>query len=141
MTERTFTSYSFQQFLNEHKLMASRCQECGGVFLPPRPLCPSCYSEAMEWAELSGEGRLAAFTAVHIGSSTMIAAGYDRSKPYLAGVVQLPEGPAISAQIIGFDAVRPEQVNIGAPLRVAFIDRGTDEERRAYLAFEASNGR
>jgi len=142
MTEqRTFTSHSFQQYLNEHKLMASRCTECGGVFLPPRPLCPSCYSESMEWAELSGKGKLAAYTAVYVGSSAMIAAGHDRTNPYLSGVVRLPEGPAISAQIVGVDATHPEQVSIGVPVQVTFIERGEGEAKRAYLAFEAGNGR
>ena len=34
----------------------------------------------------------------------MIAEGYGRDNPYLAGVVELDEGVKISAQILGADA-------------------------------------
>ena len=137
MNDKPFTEYSFQQFLQEHKLMGSRCEACGGTFVPPRPICPACHGEAMEWVEMSGEGKLAAFTAVYIGPTAMIEAGYDRTKPYLTGVVQLEEGPMISAQILGLDAARPDVSAIGTPLTASFIERGEAEEKRAFLAFEA----
>jgi hypothetical protein len=77
------------------------------VYVPPRPMDPETFSPAMEWVELSGEGTLAAFTAVFIGPTAMVQAGYDRNKPYMSGVVQLAEGPMISAQILGLDAAHP----------------------------------
>jgi uncharacterized OB-fold protein len=135
--DKAFTEHSFQTFLREEKLMASRCETCGELFVPPRPLCPSCHGEAMEWVELSGKGTLAAFTAVHIGPTAMIAAGYDRKNPYLAGIVQLAEGPKISAQILGLDATQPDVNDIGTPLTVTFIPRGEGEEARTFLAFTA----
>jgi uncharacterized OB-fold protein len=100
-------------------------------------MCPTCYGEEMEWAEMSGEGKLLAFTTVHIAPTAMIEADYDRNNPYCAGIVQLAEGPAISAQILGVDPTRPQEIEIGGPLRVAFVRRGEGEETRTYLAFEA----
>ncbi len=93
----------------------------------------------MEWVELSGRGKLAAFTSVYIGTSAMIDAGYDRSNPYIAGIVELEEGPRISAQIVGVDSLRPEIEWIGRPVRASFIERGEGDKRRAYLAFEFSS--
>ena len=133
--ERPFTHNAFQQYLNEHKLMGSRSRETGEIYLPPRTLDPATYSDQMEWIELSGEGRLAAYTAVHIGPTAMIEAGYDRKNPYVSGVVELDEGPKISAQIIGVDAMDPAAIAIGSPLRATFIDRGEGEERQTFLAF------
>jgi hypothetical protein len=133
---RPFTEYSFQQFLREHKLMGSHCVACGGTFVPPRPICPACQGEVMEWVEMSGEGKLAAFTAVSIGPNAMTAAGYDRNNPYLTGIVKLEEGPMISAQILGLDAAQPDLGYIGTPLTVTFIERGEEEEKRTFLAFE-----
>jgi uncharacterized OB-fold protein len=54
--------------------------------------------------------------------------------------VQLEEGPSISAQILGVDATRPEEIAIGTPLQVAFVQRaeGPDGKERTYLAFEKS---
>ena len=132
---KPFTEYSFQQFLQEHKLMGSQCAACGETFVPPRPVCPKCHGEAMEWVEMSGEGKLAAFTAVYIGPTAMIEAGYDRTKPYLTGVVQLAEGPMISAQILGIDAAQPQISAIGTSLTACFIERGEADLQKSYLAF------
>jgi uncharacterized OB-fold protein len=136
MSEQPFTGTAFRGFLREGKLMGSRCTSCGALHLPPRGLCPACYGEDLQWTELSGRGTLKAFTSIHIGPSAMIAAGYSRQNPYCTGIVQLEEGPAISAQIVGVDATRPDQIVIGTPLRALVITRGEGEEARAFLAFE-----
>lgn len=134
--DRPFTAASFQAYMNEGKLMGSRNRETGEIFVPPRPIDPATQGEDMEWIELSGRGTLAAFTSVYIGTSAMIDAGYDRSKPYVAGIVQLEEGPRISAQIAGVDATQPDLAWIGRAVRATFIERGEGNERRAYLGFE-----
>jgi uncharacterized OB-fold protein len=134
--DRGLTTAAFYKFLDEHKLMGSRCRSCGRLYLPPRPLCPECHSEEMEWAEMSGRGRLLAFTTVYVAPTAMLAAGYGRENPYCVGLVRLEEGPTISAQILGLDPKRPEEIEIGIPLRVAFLERGEGEARRTYLAFQ-----
>jgi uncharacterized protein len=140
MYDRAFTEESFQLFLSEGKLMGSRSMETGEVFVPPRPMCPRTFNMDMEWIELSGKGQLAAYTAVYIGPTAMIDAGYDRSNPYCTGIVRLEEGPSISAQILGVDASQPQTIAIGTPLKVTFIERRLDEDNsRFYLAFTAEN--
>jgi uncharacterized OB-fold protein len=138
MGDREFTASSFYQFLGERKLMGSQCQSCGTLHVPPRAICPDCYGADMEWVEMSGEGELVAFTTIHIAPTAMIEAGYDRKNPYCTGIVQLAEGPAVSAQILGVDPTKPQEIEIGTPLRVAFIQRGEGEQARTYLAFERS---
>jgi uncharacterized OB-fold protein len=136
MSERSITGEAFYEYLGEHKLMGSRCQSCGRLHLPPRPLCPECYSSDVDWEELGGRGELVAFTTVHIAPTVMVEAGYGRKNPYCTGIVQLEEGPAISAQIMGVDPAKPEQIDIGMPVQVAFVQRGEGEGQRTYLAFE-----
>ena len=136
ITERPFTQASYQAYLNEGRLMASRNRATGELFVPPRPIDPATHASDMEWVELSGRGTLAAFTSVYIGTSAMIEAGYDRKNPYISGVVTLAEGPRISAQILGLDGTQPDLAWIGRPLRATFVERGEGEKRRAYLAFE-----
>jgi uncharacterized OB-fold protein len=136
MSHRDFNSTSFYRFLGERRLMGSRCQSCGALHLPPRPLCPACYSEEMEWEQVSGKGKLVAFTSIHIAPSAMIEAGYGRDNPYCTGIVQLDRGPAISAQILDVEPARPEEIEIGMPLRVTYIERGEGEGQRTYLAFQ-----
>ncbi len=136
MSDRAFTHDSFQHYLAEHQLMGARCQNCAKLHLPPRPLCPNCYNEQLAWEALSGQGVLAAFTAIHIGPRSMISAGYDRKNPYCSGIVRLAEGPSISAQILGLDVVTPEKNKIGSPLRVVYMERDQGEETQTILAFE-----
>ncbi len=129
-TARPFTAVSFQAYLNENKLMGSYCPHCQAYFLPPRAICPRCYGDQLEWVEFSGQGRLAAFTSIYIAPTSMIAAGYGRDNPYLAGVVELAEGVKISAQILGGDAA------VGTPLTATFVERGEGEARQTCLAFQ-----
>lgn len=115
--------------------MGAKCERCGRLYVPPRPLCPDCYGEQMVWVEVSGKGKLAAFTSVFIGPTAMIEAGYDRTKPYMTGIVQLDEGPLISAQILGLDAAQPDVRAIGTTLTASFVGRGEGENKRTYLVF------
>jgi hypothetical protein len=134
---KPFNGTSFYEFLGENKLMGSRCGSCGALHLPPRALCPACHGGDMAWEEMSGQGKLVAFTTVHIAPTAMIEAGYGRQNPYCAGIVELENGTRISAQITGVDPSEPEAIAIGTPLRVAFVQRGEGEQARTYLAFEA----
>jgi len=135
--EREFTSASFNEYLSEKKLMASKCTKCGALYVPPRPLCNKCFGSEMEWAEMKGKGKLAAFTTIAIAPTLMIEEGYGRDNPYCTGVVELEEGPKISARILGVDAKKPEEIKIDTPLAVDFVERGEGAEKRTFLAFRA----
>lgn len=133
--ERPFTAASFYQFLNEKKLMGSCCEECGAIYLPPRAICPDCHGDRMNWVQMRGEGKLAAFTSIAIAPTFMVEQGYGRDNPYVSGIVQLEEGVKISARILGVDPGDPASIRIGIPLTVDFIDTG--EEKTSQLAFRA----
>jgi uncharacterized OB-fold protein len=144
MKEIPFTIASFNRFLSERRLMASRCSSCGALWLPPRPICLTCKDDTMEWKEVSGKGTLVAFTVIGVGPMPMIEAGYGRDKPYCVGIVQVAEGPRIGAQILGVDVAHPENIKIGTPLTVDFVERGSwhfveeiAKARKTYLAFRA----
>ncbi len=139
MATLPFTVASFNQYLGEKKLMASRCPACNTLYLPPRAICPKCHGDQLEWVETSGHGRLAAFTSVYVGPTAMVAEGYDRNNPYVTGIVELDEGVKISARILGVDAKQPDQIKIGTPMTVKFLERGEGEARRTFLAFEPVN--
>jgi uncharacterized protein len=133
--EREFTATSFNAFLNEHKLMASRCAKCNAVYLPPRPFCTSCYTADMTWVPLKGRGRLTAYTVIAVGPTFMVEEGYDREHHYCSGIVQTEEGPSISARILDVDVARPDAIKIGTPLEVCFLSRGEGDRKKTFLAF------
>ena len=82
---------------------------------------------------MSGRGRLVSFTAIAVAPSTMVAEGYGRDNPYVVGIVELEEGPRVSARILGFDAKAPEKIAVGAALTVQFIE--SEGGKKVTLAF------
>ena len=133
-----FTAAAFNHYLTEKKLMGSRCPHCEATYLPPRAICPQCLGEELAWVEVSGKGKLAAFTSIYIAPTFMIEQGFDRDNPYLTGIVELDEGPKISARLLGFDPTLSEQIQIGTPVSVAFLEHGEGDQKNTYLAFQAS---
>ena len=133
------TDHSFANFLREEKLMGSKCMTCGALFLPPRALCAHCHSADMNWVQLKGIGKLAAFTSIAIGPPCMIEQGYDRSNPYCAAVIELSEGLRIVARIENIDALHPENIKIGMSLKVKFSLRGDDDKALTPLTFTSIN--
>lgn len=134
---RPFSAAAFDQYIAEHKLMASRCTQCDAMYVPPRAICPKCQSEELEWVETSGKGKLAAFTVIWSGPTFMIEQGFDRKNPYISGIVELEEGARISARITGIDPTKPTEIKIGTPLTVDFVEFGESEKKKTYLAFKA----
>ncbi len=132
---RPLTAAGFNQYLKEHKLMGCRCQGCGALYLPPRVLCPACHADRMEWVELSGKASLVGFTVITGGPGFMVKAGYGRDNPYISGIVELEEGPRMSARILGVDPKQPAEIKIGMKLEVEFIEMGEGEARKTILAF------
>jgi len=135
METRSFSDNSYEQFLNEDRLMGSRCRQCSALSVPPRPLCVKCYASDMEWVEMKGKGKLAAFTSIAVGPPFMIQEGYSRERPYVSGVVELEEGARVVARIEGVDGTRPESIRVGAPLRVEFLHRKDGDSIATFLAF------
>jgi uncharacterized OB-fold protein len=136
MEETPFSDISYEQFLSEEKLMGSRCKKCDARYVPPRSICVKCYSSDMEWVEMKGKGRLAAFTCITVAPPFMMAQGYNRKNPYISGVVELEEGGRVDARIEGVDAGKPEEIKVGTPLKVKYLHRQAGEKKETYLAFE-----
>ncbi len=137
MEDRPFNDTSYEQFLNERKIMGSKCKKCGALSLPPRPICISCFGREMEWVQLQGTGKLIAFTSIVVAPPYMVKEGFDRNHPYVVGVVELDEGVKAVARIVGADAKKPEQIRIGTPLKEEFLEKGVGPDRRTLLAFKS----
>jgi uncharacterized OB-fold protein len=136
MEEKPFSDIAYEQYLKEERLMGSRCLECDARYVPPRSICVECYSSDMEWLEMKGKGRLAAFACITVAPPFMIAQGYNRKNPYISGVVELEEGGRVDARIEGVDAGKPEEIKVGMPLKVKFLHREEGGKKETYLAFE-----
>jgi len=103
-----FTIEQFYKFMNEGRLMAGRCLNCGKIHLPPRPLCDRCLSKDFEWTSLPNLGKLMAYTIIHVAPVQ-----FQASAPYLIGVVRLDNGLKIPGMIRNASS---EQIKIGMSL-------------------------
>jgi hypothetical protein len=90
----------------------------------------------MEWVQLKGTGRLAAFTSIVVAPPYMVKEGFDRNNPYIVGVIELEEGVKTVARIVGVDAKKPEQIKVGTPLKAEFLQKGVELDRQTFLAFK-----
>ncbi len=136
MNEKPFNDTSYEEFLNEMKIMGSKCKKCGSLAFPPRPICISCFGREMEWMRFKGTGKLAAFTCITVAPPSMAKEGFNRTNPYIVGVVELDEGVKTVARIVGMDAKKPEQIEVGTPLRAEFLRKEEGNERNTLLAFK-----
>jgi uncharacterized OB-fold protein len=134
--DKDFTLQSYLEFLQSKKLMGSKCKDCGILYVPVRKLCTKCSTSNMEWVEMSGEGELAAFTSITVGTPYFIEKGYDRKKPYCFSIIKLKEGPMVSAQLVGVEESKPETINIGMPVKVRFLETEIKGETKIDLGFE-----
>jgi uncharacterized OB-fold protein len=52
----------FKSLRDEKKIIAKKCHRCNRVYVPPRKVCPLCFTENPEWVEVSDEGVLQSYT-------------------------------------------------------------------------------
>jgi uncharacterized protein len=138
VTENELYGAAFRQALKNKKLIASKCQKCGAMFLPPRPVCPGCREGVMSAVAVTGKGKLVAFTVITTPPPLMVEEGYGRDNPYACGVVELEGGPKVTARILGVDVKHPENIKIGTQVEVEFVETLHNGEKRVYLAFRAA---
>ncbi|MEW6112444.1 MAG: Zn-ribbon domain-containing OB-fold protein [Thermodesulfobacteriota bacterium] len=136
MEQKPFNDISYQAYLREEKLMGSKCSSCGSLFVPPRPICVKCGASEMEWVEMKGEGKLSAFTCIAVGPPFMKQEGYTRDHPYCTGVIQLDEGPRVTARIEDIDTKKPEEIKVGTAMKVKYLHRDEGDRGTTFLAFK-----
>ncbi len=97
------------------KLMLQRCTDCPDVFFYPRHLCPTCHSASLDWFEASGEGHIHTYAVQHRGFG-----GYAAEAPYVTAFIDLNEGDRMLTVLRGVDPTKPEDIKIGAKVKVEF---------------------
>jgi uncharacterized protein len=80
-------------------LLVQRCADCSQFQWYPREHCAKCFSDRIEWVESSGVGILHTFSVVRRTSDEH----FRNELPYVIGIVELEEGPRISARIAATD--------------------------------------
>jgi uncharacterized OB-fold protein len=107
-----FTVSSFYRFISEKRLMAAKCNECGTVLLPPKPMCTHCLSTNLKWIELEGAGKLVSYTVIYVAPEQ-----FQSLAPYTVGIAELKNGLRLPGMICGVD---PKKIRVGMNLKIDF---------------------
>jgi len=93
------------------RLVAQRCNGCGRLRHPPRPMCPDCRSLEFEIVPLSGRGSLYSYAILHHPRHPAF------DYPLVAALVDLEEGIRLVSNLSGVEAAA---IRIGMELEVGF---------------------
>ncbi|HEY1828412.1 MAG TPA: Zn-ribbon domain-containing OB-fold protein [Acidimicrobiales bacterium] len=109
----------FWEAAKNERLLIKHCTSCGKFSYYPRPFCPHCWSEQVEWHEASGEGTLYTWSVIYNNDQPIFR---DRV-PYVAAIVDLAEGPRMVTNVIDCPF---EELSIGMPLKVTYMPISDD---------------
>ncbi len=114
MTEtlQPFTIESFYKFVREGKLMGAKCNSCGHLLVPPKPMCPECFSKDLRWNELPKRGLLLTYTVIHVAPIQFQALA-----PYAVGIVEFGDGAQLPGIISNIDL---DKIEVGMNLSIEF---------------------
>jgi len=104
---------AFWEAAKEERLLIKHCLDCDVYSYYPRPFCPKCWSEQVEWFEASGGATLYTWSVIYANDQPP----FRDQVPYVAAVVDLDEGPRMMTNVIDCPF---EELRIGMPLRVTF---------------------
>jgi hypothetical protein len=103
----------FVKYLDEGKVMATKCKKCGAVYFPPRMQCTACFSTDVEWFDV-GDGKLATYTTVMYGPL-----GFENDTPYTLALAQFPSGVKVFGRLD--KAIKEADIKIGMALKPAAL--------------------
>jgi uncharacterized protein len=105
---------TFWDGLAKQQFLTTKCNHCGELTFPPKPLCPGCWSKDLSWIELKGTGVLRSYTEV-TAAPLMFAA----EAPYVIALIDLDEGIRCMSRVLApYDTLRPD-MRVRVKVRVA----------------------
>jgi hypothetical protein len=99
--------------LAKGKWQTTCCEACGKFTFPPKPICPHCWSDRMQWKDLGTRGTLYSWTRVHATPRV-----FTEEAPYTVCVVDLDMGLRIATRMIGQDGV---EFRCGMPMELVVL--------------------
>ena len=108
-------SKPFWDAVKNHEIVMQRCKTCSHRFFYPREACPSCLSPDLEWAPVSGKGRLYSYTVIYQPANR----AFQDNVPYIYAMVELEEGPRMIGNLIDCPI---EEARVDMPVTAVFDD-------------------
>jgi hypothetical protein len=101
-----------------YAMVGEVCHTCGSKLFPPRDVCPECSKPAYEPFQFSGKGQVYSYSTIYQAPT-----GYEAFVPYTVALVELEEGPLVTAQLTDVDQ---DELEIG--MQVEMVTRKLREE-------------
>ena len=105
----------WREIPQRYNLIGNQCGSCGKTYFPPREACPYCRRKSlgkMKEIKLSGKGEILTYTIIYVGPEE-----FDKQTPYPVAIINLDEGPKLTAQIVDCDI---KDVKIGMRVQSTF---------------------
>jgi len=105
----------WREIPQRYNLMGNQCQECKMTYFPPRVHCPVCRRKSinnMKDIKLSGKGEVITYSIIHTAPEN-----FEGQAPYPIAIVELDEGPRITAQLVDVDF---DKIKIGMRVKSTF---------------------
>lgn len=113
LPQPTALTQPFWDGCREHRLTVQQCSACATFVFIPQAFCPACLSPDLAWVGSTGRGTIVTYTVVWRPQTPAFEA------PYIVAVVRLDEGYEMLTNVVDVD---PDDVAIGAPVSVRFVD-------------------
>jgi len=109
-------------------LWATKCKACGAAFLGERVACGKCGDTGpFEEVRLSDEGEIYVFSVVHQTVPGLEA-------PYVAAIIDLPEGVSVRGNVYGLDPANPSPEWFGKKVKMYTEKVRTDRDGNDVIA-------
>ena len=110
-------------------LWGSRCKKCGAVYLGARVACSKCLStDPLEEIRLSDTGEVWVYSVVYQSIPGV-------QTPYVAAIVDLPEGVSVRANIEGVEP-KPESIPYGLKVKMYTEKVREDQDGNDIIAYK-----
>lgn len=101
-------------------LTMQKCRDCGNLIFVPKKVCPVCLAEDYEWVNVSGKGKVYAFSCPE---KIATPPEFVNDEPFIVAIIDLEEGVRMCSNIV---QCAPDQVHIDMQVEVVF-ERLDDE--------------
>jgi uncharacterized protein len=101
----------FLEAWRQGHLLLQACGDCGRSFFYPRPLCPHCWSDALDWKQVPGRGEVVSFALIHRPNHS----SFFEEVPIILAEIRLVEGVTFLARVV---SAAPDSMRIAMPVRL-----------------------
>lgn len=107
--------------LENGRITGSRCNRCGNVMFPLKPVCSDCGSFDLNELQSGGKGVVRSFTVIYAAPARL-----KDIAPYAVGLIKLEEGASIMGRIIGINPDHPDDFKAGTKVKFEPLKQGDE---------------